>query len=201
MNTQATPLGLRERKKQRTHDEIHRIAAGLFAERGYDAVTVDDIASAADISHRTFYRYFPSKEDLVLGDMGDSFVEFAAALAARPDDEPVLRSIRAVVLELATAFEHDYEANRTRSSLIAASPTLQLRLKEREPFVEAAITPLIAERLGVDPSTDMRPQLIAACAITAMRVATDIWIANDAVGSLTSTVDHALTLLTQGFGT
>jgi AcrR family transcriptional regulator len=191
---------MRERKKQHTHDELTRVATELFAERGYDAVTVEDIAAAVDISHRTFYRYFSSKEDLVLGDVNEAIATFAEALGARPPDEPVIESIRAVVLEVAAEAQQAYDANRARSSLVAAHPALKLRQAERQAFVEEAITPLIADRLGVDADTDMRPRLIAACAVTAMRVASNIWLASGTAGSLTPTVEQALTLLTQGFG-
>ena len=113
---------MRERKKQRTRDDLTRIAAGLFAEHGYDAVTIDDIAAAADVSHRTFYRYFSSKEDLVLGDLNERIASFIDALASRPSDEPVLESIRTVVHGLAADFEQTYETNKARSALIAATP-------------------------------------------------------------------------------
>jgi AcrR family transcriptional regulator len=196
---EVAPLGMRERKKQRTRDDLTRIAAGLFAEHGYDAVTIDDIAAAADVSHRTFYRYFSSKEDLVLGDLNERIASFIDALASRPSDEPVLESIRTVVHGLAADFEQTYETNKARSALIAATPALKLREGERQAFVEEAITPLIAERIGVDADADIRPRLIAACAVTAMRVATNIWLASGSAGSLTPTVDRALTLLTRGF--
>jgi AcrR family transcriptional regulator len=192
--------GMRARKKQRTHDDLIRIATDLFARHGYDAVTVEDIAAAADVSQRTFYRYFSSKEDLVLGDVNEDIASFAEALAHRSREEPVLESIRAVVLEAAIEYEQSYDANQARSALVAHTPGLKLREAERQAFVEEAITPLIAERLGVDANADMRPRLIAACAVTALRVASSIWLASGTAGSLSPTVDEALTLLTRGFG-
>ena len=80
----APPTGLRERKKERTRAEIERVAMRLFLERGFDAVTVDEIGAAAEVSHRTFYRYFSSKEDLVLRDARDFLDEMRTELAQRP---------------------------------------------------------------------------------------------------------------------
>jgi AcrR family transcriptional regulator len=92
----AQPAGLRERKKERTRAEIERVAMRLFVERGFDAVTVDEIGAAADVSHRTFYRYFSSKEDLVVRDIRDFLDEMQIAFDQRPGSEPVIESIRAV---------------------------------------------------------------------------------------------------------
>src|SRR6478752_210367 len=89
-----TSAGLRERKKEKTRTQLMSIALELFDERGFDEVTVDDIVSAAEVSHRTFYRYFPSKEDVLLGLDQQRIDHFADELRARPTDEPILTSIR-----------------------------------------------------------------------------------------------------------
>jgi AcrR family transcriptional regulator len=200
MDTGARPVGLRERKKQQTREALSTLALRLFDERGFDEVTVDDIVSAADVSPRTFYRYFPSKEDLVLGDVGAAIDAMPAALRARPADEPVIDSIRRVVLDLAADYEHDLDDKLHRAALIVATPALRLRWIERQAAIEEALTPAVASRLGIDDHADVRPRLIAACAVAAMRVASDAWLANGATGSLIESVDHALSLLTSSLG-
>jgi AcrR family transcriptional regulator len=200
MDVLAPPLGLRERKKQQTREALSSLALRLFDERGFDEVTVDDIVSAADVSPRTFYRYFPSKEDLVLGDVGPAIEAMAAALRERPVDEPVIESIRRVVLDLAADYEHDLDDKRQRAALIEATPALRHRWIERQAAIEEALAPVVAARLGIDDHTDVRPRLIAACAVAAIRVASDVWLANGATGSLIDSVDHALSLLTASLG-
>src|SRR5437879_13599892 len=90
--------GLRERKKQRTRETIARAAHELFAERGYHATTLPDIAEAADVSTRTIFAYFPSKEDILFSDFALMREALAQALAARPDGEDALETVRKVIL-------------------------------------------------------------------------------------------------------
>ena len=194
----ATPTGLRERKKERTRAEIERVAMRLFVERGFDAVTVDEIAAVAEVSHRTFYRYFSSKEDLVLRDVREFLDEMRTALAQRPSSESVIESIRAVILQLAQASEADADEDRQRVTLLLETPSLQHYRQERLVAFESALKPLIADRLAVDPAADMRPALIAACAGAALRVASESWIADDMKTKLAPKVEEAFALLVAG---
>lgn len=195
-----TRPGLRERKKQRTHDDLQRIANRLFLERGYEAVTVEEIAAAADVSNRTFYRYFASKEDLVLGDLAELAAAVEESLATRPADEPVLDSIRAVARDLAALLAGDAESNRARSRIIEATPSLQQRRTERQPHMEEVLVPFVAGRLGLDPDTDLLPRLVAACTVAASSVAVDLWTANGSTDPLGAQIDRALQVLETGFG-
>src|SRR6478735_6141947 len=95
------PTGLRAQRKEETRTAIRDAAFRLFAEQGYEATTIDDIASAADVSPRTFFRYFPTKDDVVFNDHPERLEDLREMLAARPDDEPILDSLRAVVRSLA----------------------------------------------------------------------------------------------------
>jgi AcrR family transcriptional regulator len=193
-----TPSGLRERKKERTRAEIERVAMRLFLERGFDAVTVDEIAAVAEVSHRTFYRYFSSKEDLVLRDVREFLDEMQSALAQRPGSESVIESIRAVILQLAEAYEADADEDRQRVTLLLETPSLQHHRQEQLVAFEAALVPLIAGRLSVHPAHDMRPALIAACAGAALRVASESWIADDMKTELAPKVEEAFSLLVTG---
>src|SRR5687767_12101173 len=86
--------GLRERKKQRTRQQIIEAAMGLFAERGYHATTIADIAAAADVAPRTFFSYFPSKEAVVFHDVDRQLDSLAAALRDRLPGESVFEALR-----------------------------------------------------------------------------------------------------------
>src|SRR5207245_9584963 len=95
---------LRERHRKRTAADREEAALSLFNERGFDAVTIDDIASAADVSRRTFFRYFASKEDVILSDHPRRLDELQAALDRRPAEEPALTALRNAVLCLADTY-------------------------------------------------------------------------------------------------
>lgn len=198
MRVVATPAGLRERKKERTRAEIERVAMHLFVERGFDVVTVDEIAAVAEVSHRTFYRYFSSKEDLVLRDVREFLDDMRTLLAQRPSSESVIESIRVVILQLAQASEADADEDRQRVTLLLETPSLQHHRQERLVAFENALKPLIADRLAVDPAADMRPALIAACAGAALRVASESWIADDMKTKLAPKVEEAFSLLVAG---
>src|SRR5246127_2962917 len=94
------PTGLRERKKQRTRDAIARAALELFAERGYQETTLPEIAEAADVSTRTIFAYFPSKEDILFSDFPVMKQALAQALAERPEGEDALETVRKFILSL-----------------------------------------------------------------------------------------------------
>jgi len=192
-------LGLRERKKQRTHDDLQRVALQLFTERGYHDVTIEEIAAEVDVSPRTFYRYFASKEDVVLGSVPEMLDLTRDALAARPRNEPIMESIRTVTLDLVAEFASDVEANRLRTGIVAASPELQQRSAERQPIMEAVLVPFVAERMGMDPEQDLAPQIVVSCTVAATRVAIDRWIAHGSDQSLTDSLDRALALIGDGF--
>lgn len=194
------PIGLRERKKQRTHDDLQEVALRLFTERGYHDVTVEEIAAEAVVAPRTFYRYFSSKEDLVLGSVDELIDAITAAFQARPADEPVMTSIRSIVLDLTGQYAHDVETNRVRTAIVAASPELQQRSAERQPVMESVIVPFIAERIGRDPETDLEPRLIASCTSAAARIAIELWTAHPDGRSVADHIDDALRILETGLG-
>src|SRR5207248_2489337 len=98
--------GLRERKKQRTRETIARAGHELFAERGYHATTLPDIAEAADVSTRTIFAYFPSKEDILFSNFAQMKEALALALAERPEDKDALETVREFILS-----SHDAEKN------------------------------------------------------------------------------------------
>ena len=123
-------VGLRERKKEQTRMAIQRAALRLIAEGGYAATTCEQIAAAAEVSPATLFRYFPTKEDIVLQDGYDPVI--AAAVVARPAGEPPVVAVRRGFAEaLAEVYRGDVEAIRQRTALILSVPALRSRAREQ----------------------------------------------------------------------
>jgi AcrR family transcriptional regulator len=147
--------GLRERKKQRTREEIARAAHELFAERGYHATTLPEIAEAADVATRTIAAYFPSKEDILFSKLTQMKAALARALADRPAGKDTLETVREFILNSQVA-----ERSRLGEQLHNDS-TLRSHLRGRIAQLEEVIAPAIASDLGTD-GDDPRTQLVAA---------------------------------------
>ena len=190
--------GLRERRKRLTASELEAAALRLFGERGFDAVTVDDIAAEADVSRRTFFRYFASKEDVLLADHIVQLKRLREAMAARPDDEPVLTALRNALLSMTGDFEDRKEMVILRGRIMRETPSLQARSLVHQKTWEDAMQEMVAERLGVDPAVDLRPGVVSATTLAAMRVAFQTWLTSGAKGDLIAMTAEALDLLDGG---
>jgi AcrR family transcriptional regulator len=140
-------LGLRERKKAKTRAAIQRHALRLFREQGYEATTVNQIAEAAEISPSTFFRYFPTKEDVVLYDAIDP-VAFAAFEAQPPELSPI-EALRRAMREVVAAMSADeMEEQRQRGMLIFSVPELRLRMISEMMSAGQQFAALVARRVG-----------------------------------------------------
>src|SRR5262245_60403879 len=93
------PEDRREHKKARTRDELVQAALGLFSKKGFDATTVEDIAAAAHVSPRTFFRYFANKEEVLFHRKDEDLARLQAALGSRPPEETPLQAMRAAIME------------------------------------------------------------------------------------------------------
>jgi AcrR family transcriptional regulator len=190
--------GLRERRKKLTATELEAAAYRLFGERGFDNVTVDDIAAEADVSRRTFFRYFASKEDVLLADHFVQLARLREAMTARPADEPIVTALRNALLSLSVDFEQRKEMIIVRGRLMRDTPSLQARSLTHQKLWEDAMQELVAERLGVDPTTDLRPGVVSAATLAAMRVAFTNWLMAGCEGDLIELTTEALDLLDGG---
>ena len=190
--------GLRERRKKLTAAELEAAALRLFGERGFDAVTVDDIAAEADVSRRTFFRYFASKEDVLLADHFVQLARLREAMAVRPPDETILTALRNALLSMTGDFEERKEMVILRGRIMRETPSLQARSLVHQKAWEDAMEEMVADRLGVDPGADLRPGVVSAVALAAMRVAFTTWLAAGATGDLIGMTAEALDLLDGG---
>ena len=158
----APPEGLRERKKRATRDAIAATARRLFAERGFDDVTVAEVAAAADVSEKTVFNHFATKEDLVFAGGEARLAELQAAIAQRPPGTSVLDVFRAnseAMLDTVAAGEGDDRLVVPR--IVRDSPTLQKRLAAGWEHEAATLVAVVAEATGADDD-DLVPAVVAA---------------------------------------
>ena len=155
--------GLRERKKARTRAAIRQHALRLFREQGYDATTVEQIAEAAEVSPSTFFRYFPTKEDVVLQDDLD-LVWMDAFRAQPPDLGPIAAMRTAVRAAFAGLAPGDLEQLREAMELAVAVPAVRARVLEEMARTSQAIAQAVAERSG-KAASDFAVQAVAGAVI------------------------------------
>jgi AcrR family transcriptional regulator len=162
--------GLRARKKQRTRELLAETAGRLFAERGFDSVTVAEVARAADVSEATVFNYFPTKEDLFYSQM-ESFEEaLVEAVRDRPPGESVLAAFRRFILERSARLSTDEAADvvARAARLIGASEALQTRERAVVARYTEALAALIAEETGA-ARDDVEPLVVAGALMGAQR--------------------------------
>jgi len=184
--------GLRERKKERVREQIRQAALDLFDQRDFDSVTVDEIAERAEVSKSTLFRYFETKEDLLLVDARMHRDALLRALSDRPTDEPVLASLRYALQSLAADYQADRLRAVQRNRIIAESPALAARSLERQVAWEDGLAEVILPRLAGEADAETRAAVLAAAAMAVVRVATRRWIASD---DDTEMIDHVLAAL------
>ncbi len=162
--------GLRERKKQQTRAAIAETAHRLFSERGFDAVTVAEVARVADVSEGTVFNYFPTKEDLFYSGMEAFEAELVEAVRQRPTGESVLAAFRRFVLERSGRLAADEVADLigTAARIIAASPALQAREREIVAQYTDALATLIGEETRARAG-DVQPWVVANALMGAQR--------------------------------
>ncbi|MBO3742212.1 TetR family transcriptional regulator [Actinoplanes flavus] len=185
-------MSLWSRTRNTVYREITATAMALFLERGFDATTIDDIAAAAGISRRSFFRYFGTKEDVVLGDLIASGDLVRQALEARPDDEEVWAALRNALHSVKdTAF--DEPTMLKIFTMVHQTPSLRARSIEKHLEWQALLTPEVRRRLGADPADplDVRADALVATVITCLDVAGDAWTRGNGAVPLETLFDAA----------
>lgn len=195
-----TVLSPKDRRRSKLSAGIERVALSLFVKHGFSAVTVDQIADAADISKRTFFRYFASKEDLLLGDRQRYDDSLASAVAKQRGGQSVIIMLREILVELSREIEADADLSRLRLELFRKYPETMSGAFEQQKAWNSTLTKVVAERMGVDDSGDMRPALIVGVMMSAGNVALQNWFARGAVQSLPELVEAALNQTIVGLG-
>ncbi len=174
--------------------EVSAVAFRLFAEQGFEKTTVDQIAAEAGLSRTTFFRYFGTKEEVVLGKREEVGQAVAAALSARPEGERLWVSLRRA-FDVLTSIEADNpERCLSLMRLLSDSYALTTRQREKTQGWPSMLVPEAARRLGggPEPTGTLRAQALVASAIACLDAAVDAWMATDGKHRLSALADEAM---------
>jgi AcrR family transcriptional regulator len=165
-------VGLRERKKERTRLALIDAALELFLNKGYEATTIDQIAAAVDVSPRTFFRYFASKEEVAFALPADGLEHWVAEVSARPDDEPpftaMVNAMRSVIRDLQEGDADDARRFVQSRAVIDGEPALLAATMRLIADQEQRLIAEVARRQGTDPARDLLPFFVTGvCAVIA----------------------------------
>jgi AcrR family transcriptional regulator len=190
-------VGLRERKKAQTREAIVNAALDLFERQGYDATTVEEIADAADVSPRTFFRYFDSKVEVVMPPKEDRD-EFGVGLLDRPSDERPIEAIRRSLRETLTEILANNPTQVRQMGVMLGTPSLQPIAREHFNEHQAEMAEAFAKRLGL-PDDALEPHVMAAAIGTTVWTVATRWVAEQAPPErLFTMIDEAFDLLAKG---
>jgi AcrR family transcriptional regulator len=192
-------LGLRERKKIKTREAIRTATYALVRDQGYDATTIEQIAERAEVSPSTVFRYFPTKEDIVLTDEFDPFI--MEELRARPKDEPWMDTLRYVMQKaIRLGIKDDPEVSRLRTHLMVQVPAVRSRMMESMSVTGTMLCQAIGERTGRDPDS-LEVRVYAMAIIGGLMETSLYWAENDHRDDFKDLVDRTMDVLDHGLST
>jgi AcrR family transcriptional regulator len=187
------PPTLRNRATRAVRAEIAAVAMRLILEQGFEKTTVEQIAAAAGLSRTSFFRYFATKEDVLLGHLEELGQKVRDALVARPAGEPAWQALRHafdLLIEERNALPQQGLSVRR---MLHDTPSLRARLLGRQLGWQDLLAPEVARRLGVaDEARDPRPRAVVAAALGCLNVAVDVWTAADGAIPLPDLLDQAM---------
>ncbi len=169
-------MSLAERKRQLVRDELTEAALQLLAFQGFEETTIDQMAAAAGVSRRTFFRYFQSKEDVIIEFLSDLGRQLSHGLSARPAAEPPALALQHTLRVFTDTFWEHPEKSRRLAKVTVCTPALLARYLERQVTWRATLTTELAARMAVDPGTDLRPAVLVAVAFAAFDTALTRWV-------------------------
>jgi mycofactocin system transcriptional regulator len=186
------------RRRATSRADLEQVAFTLFTARGFDATTVDEIAAAAGIGRRTFFRYFPSKNDVPWGAFEDELERMRVRLKACPPEVPLMDAIRLALIDFNRVAPAQVPLHRRRMELILRVPTLLAHSTLRFTAWRAVVAEFVAERTGHRPD-DLAPQAIAHAVLGVSVAAYEHWL-DDPAADLGTLLDNAMRELGAAFG-
>lgn len=193
-------VGLREIKKQLTRESIANAALELTLEKGFENVTIEEVARRAFVSPRTFSNYFAHKEEAVIVAGGQYWSEVVNRLPERPEQEHPLQAIRALLVDATNATTDESLARATEvMRLVGRYAQLRPYLVDQYTELEGRLRSAIAIRSGTDLSADLHPWLVAAAAVAAIKTAMGLWLLSDApTAALPELIEDAFEQIAHG---
>jgi AcrR family transcriptional regulator len=192
------PAGLRERMRRTVLQEIADVALQLFTERGYETVTIDDIAAAAGLSRRSVFRYFSTKEDIVVGKFDFVADDMLNRLRARPPAEPVWESLRRAFDLLVPYVDAPgkHEVAEPMQRIVFQTPALLasylVKLERMQDAAETALRERAAQAGAPYAADDPAPRAIIGAAFGCLVAAQRAWLAGGAKGNFADAIDRAM---------
>ena len=200
-----TEVGLRERKRRETRAALSLAALRLCVQRGWEEVTVDEIAAAANVSPRTFRNYFSTKAEAVAAGHLERMLRIADELRARPASEPlwtaITNSVAAQFEPPAQKSEALQDSNRwlDRIRFILTEPAIHAEVLKASAAAQVELAEVIAERVGARRVTDLYPQVAAAVVTAVVGTVVDRWLRDGPSGSIVPFLRKAFELVVAGF--
>ena len=193
-NTARAKSGLREMTRRAVRAQIAETAMTLFAANGFEQTTVDQIAAEVGMSGRSVFRYFPTKEDMVVGHMDEIGEGLAEALAARPLDEDSWTALRHAIQPHLDELTAAADTNIAMARMLDATPALRPSLLNKRARWAESLLPDITRRLrGPTRTRELRARAIVSSALACLNVAVDEWARTGGIKPLDGLVDTALT--------
>lgn len=190
-----TAATLTERRMARTRRELATAASRLFASKGYEETTIEEIAAAAEVSPRTFYRYFAHKEGVVVALAQFGIDDVIGGLRRRPAREPLQRALAGALIAPIEEQASSEEEVRTFFLMLARTPALRARWREEVYARQDAFAQALAERLPALAASPLQGRVAAAALLAAISAAFDAWAEGAIGGGLRATLERAIAML------
>jgi AcrR family transcriptional regulator len=183
------PVGISERKRRAVRAELSEVALQLLTDRDFESVTVDEIAAAAGVSRRTFFRYFASKEDVVFAFLDQGAMRLCEDIVTRPPEEGPVTAVHQALRQHLAA----YQSSTALVRLVRETPSLRAREHVNREQLRLGIVEALGRRLGVDAQQDTRPHVLASIALAPLDAAFVTWFSGARSGEdLGDLLDEAL---------
>jgi len=196
MSAETAPGGGRGRPPSTSRESVERTALTMFANRGFEQTTVEEIAAELGVGRRTVFRYFPSKNDIVWGDFDRVLDRLREELDGQGEGVPIMDALAAAAVASNSYPAEQLPELRTRMTLITTVPALQAHSALRYADWRGVVAEYVARRRG-ERASDLIPQTVAFAALGASMAAFSVWVAQD--GDLEQRLQTAYAALGSGF--